>query len=118
MGSHRYNEWQTLAYEATVDRRPEYPPESSEPLKDHTEYSTSTKIMKRPAVDPVSGTLPKAAISLETADVSGEIDYPDHPPSEEFSGCDLKVKEEGLDTRSGNAISAEFKTEKSAESVG
>ena len=35
VGSRRYNEWQTLAYEATTDRKEEFPEEKTGPLDDH-----------------------------------------------------------------------------------
>ena len=47
VGSRRYNEWQTLAFEATVDHK-EVPPEEPEgSLVDHPRYTTPTKILRR-----------------------------------------------------------------------
>ena len=44
-GSRRYREWQTLAYEATVDRQEDPPEEWIGPLVDHPEYATPTQII-------------------------------------------------------------------------
>ena len=45
--SRRYNEWQILAFEATVDHK-EVPPEEPEgPLVDHPRYPTPNKILRR-----------------------------------------------------------------------
>ena len=48
VGSRRYNEWQTLAYEATTDRKEEFPEEETGPLVDHPSYPTPKKILTRP----------------------------------------------------------------------
>ena len=48
VGSRRYNEWQTLAYEATTDRKEIFPEEKTGPLVDHPSYPTPKKILIRP----------------------------------------------------------------------
>ena len=48
VGSRRYQEWQTLAFESTVDRKEEVPDEPIGPLVDHPEYVTPTRILSRP----------------------------------------------------------------------
>ena len=48
VGSRRYNEWQTLAFEATTDRKEEPPEEYTGPLVDHPQYPTPTKILFNP----------------------------------------------------------------------
>ena len=48
VGSGRYKEWQTLAYEATTDRMKELPKEQIGPLVDRPTYATPKCIMKRP----------------------------------------------------------------------
>ncbi|CAI5718033.1 unnamed protein product [Peronospora effusa] len=45
LGSRRYNEWQTMAYEA---REKEFADEPTGPLIDHPSYSLLTKILMRP----------------------------------------------------------------------
>ena len=47
MESRRYNEWQTLAYEATTDRKGDFTEEETGPLVDHPSYPTPTKILIR-----------------------------------------------------------------------
>ena len=42
--SRRYNEWQTLAFEATVDRRTIVAENSKQPLVDHPKYTIPTEI--------------------------------------------------------------------------
>ncbi|CAI5746914.1 unnamed protein product [Peronospora destructor] len=70
VGSRRYNEWQTLAYEVTVDRRKEPPEEITGPLVDHPTYSTPTKIMTRPeqetTIKPTVSTI--SAVPLASAE--------------------------------------------------
>ncbi|CAI5729967.1 unnamed protein product [Peronospora destructor] len=70
VGSRRYNEWQTLAYEVTVDRREEPPEEITGPLVDHPTYSTPTKIMTRPeqetTIKPTVSTI--SAVPLASAE--------------------------------------------------
>ena len=98
VGSRRYNEWQTLAYEATVDRLPEPPPEPIGPIVDRPNYPIPTKIMQRPPIDPVTEPSPAAMIS--------SITTKDNEVKEEqvqlASSGPLKVKTEvGRDDRSG-----------------
>ena len=45
--SRRYNEWQTLAFEATTDREEASPKEYEGPLVDQRSYPTPRKILKR-----------------------------------------------------------------------
>ncbi|CAI5722015.1 unnamed protein product [Peronospora effusa] len=45
--SRRYNEWQTVAFEATTDREEEPPEEFTGPLVDHPSYPTPKKILTR-----------------------------------------------------------------------
>ena len=48
VGSRRYNEWQTLAFEATKDREEEEPPqEFTRPLVDRPSYHTPNTILVR-----------------------------------------------------------------------
>ena len=51
VGSRRYKEWQTLAFEATTDRKEDPPEESTGPLVDHPTYRTPKKILTRPKVE-------------------------------------------------------------------
>ena len=51
IGSQKYNEWQTLAYEAMSDRCAEVGLESNEPLVAHPQYITPTGIMRRKNAD-------------------------------------------------------------------
>ena len=46
--SRRYNEWQTLVFEATTEQEKELPPEYYGPLVDHPPYPTPKKIIRRP----------------------------------------------------------------------
>ena len=50
-GSRRYNEWQTLAFEATTDREEASPKEYEGPLVDQRSYPTPRKILKRREVE-------------------------------------------------------------------
>ena len=52
VGSRRYNEWQTLAYEATTDREEEQPVEVTGPLVDHPPYDIPVRISARPKKEP------------------------------------------------------------------
>ena len=47
VGSRRYNEWQTLAYEATVEREAEEIETYAGPLVDHPEYTRPTQTFTR-----------------------------------------------------------------------
>ena len=49
VGSGKYKEWQTLAYEATTDRANEPPKEQIGPLVDRPTYATPKRIVKRPS---------------------------------------------------------------------
>ena len=66
VGSRRYNEWQTLAFEATVDREEELPKPYVGPLVDHPEYPTPTRILTRMK----GGSETKIKVSLKTGDLS------------------------------------------------
>ena len=54
VGSRRYNEWQTLAFEDTTEREEEVPSAYAGPLVDHPTYPTPTKVLKRPTGNNVS----------------------------------------------------------------
>uniref|UniRef100_A0AAV1VD68 RNA-directed DNA polymerase n=1 Tax=Peronospora matthiolae TaxID=2874970 RepID=A0AAV1VD68_9STRA len=49
VGSGKYKEWQTLAYEATTDRVNELPKEPIGPLVDRPTYAAPKRILKRPS---------------------------------------------------------------------
>ena len=49
VGSGKYKEWQTLAYEATTDRANEPPTKQIGPLVDRPTYATPKRIVKRPS---------------------------------------------------------------------
>uniref|UniRef100_A0AAV1TTL7 Reverse transcriptase domain-containing protein n=1 Tax=Peronospora matthiolae TaxID=2874970 RepID=A0AAV1TTL7_9STRA len=49
VGSGKYKEWQTLAYEATTDRVNEFPKEPIGPLVDRPTYAAPKRILKRPS---------------------------------------------------------------------
>ena len=49
VGSGKYKEWQTLAYEATTDRANALPEKQIGQSVDHPEYVTPKRIMKRPS---------------------------------------------------------------------
>ena len=53
-GSRRYNEWQTLVFEATTEREEEVPPAYAGPLVDHPTYPTLKKVLSRPSGNNVS----------------------------------------------------------------
>ena len=93
VGSRRYMEWQTLALEATVDRREELPEVDTGPLVDHPQYPTPTKILGRPRKDTeekvtatakiiyqseeessIDADLSKAQVAIATAKEIGEGD--------------------------------------------
>ena len=48
VGSQRYNEWQTLSFEATPEREKEMLPAYAGPHMDHPTYPTPKKVMSRP----------------------------------------------------------------------
>uniref|UniRef100_A0AAV1VN16 Uncharacterized protein n=1 Tax=Peronospora matthiolae TaxID=2874970 RepID=A0AAV1VN16_9STRA len=53
-GSRRYNECQTLAFEATTEREEEVPTAYAVPLVDHPTYPTPKKVLSRPTGNNVS----------------------------------------------------------------
>ena len=77
--SRRYNEWQTLAFEATTSKEEELPPEYTRPLVDSRPYATPNKVLSRPTgnngskdspvrgeeVVPRVGLLPRVVITIE-----------------------------------------------------
>ena len=54
VGSQKYQEWQTLAFEATTEKQEESPHAYDGPLVDHPPYSTPTKILSRPKQENVA----------------------------------------------------------------
>ena len=74
VGSRRYNEWQTLAFEATVDREEELPEPYVGPLVDHPEYPTPTKILTRMK----GGSETKIKVSTVIASPSDEDESKNH----------------------------------------
>ena len=52
--SRRYNDWQTLAFEATTEREEELPPAYGGPLVHHPTYPTPKKVLSRPTGNNVS----------------------------------------------------------------
>ena len=46
--SRRYNEWQTLAFEAATEKEEELPPEYADQLVGHPPYLTPNNILSRP----------------------------------------------------------------------
>ena len=94
VGSRRYKEWQTLAFEATTDRKKDPPEESTGPLVDHPTYPTPKKILTRPNVDEQEKTKPPETIethaaTIETHAVEEEIEHGDvHDRIEEFNCSD------------------------------
>ena len=68
MGSRRYNEWQTLAYEATTDRKKEFPDEETGSSVDHSSYLTPKKILIRPTENGEE----KSMDTVEAASRSGD----------------------------------------------
>ena len=69
VGSGKYKEWQTLAYEATADSVNALPEEQIGPLVDRPEYVTPKCIMKRPS-DPLKDVSP--AVSMVTRQAVNE----------------------------------------------
>ena len=54
VGSRRYNAWQTLAFEATTERKEEVLPANAEPLVDRPTYPLPKKVLSWPTSNNVS----------------------------------------------------------------
>ena len=65
MGSRQYQEWQTIAFEATTEKEGEALPEEDGPLVEHPSYPTLTHILKRPQKDIAKTTMETEEANLE-----------------------------------------------------
>ena len=87
VGSRRYNEWQTLAFEATTDQAEEVAEEYTGPLVDHPSYPIPTKILtrtKKEESEAVTGST-KLRVGSEVNEVGGDA------VQEEWDDPDIEV---------------------------
>ena len=83
VGSGKYKEWQTLAYEATTDRANELPKEQIGPWVDRPTYATPKCIMNRPS-DALKDIPPAVSMVIQQAG------------DEELKKADTVVTREGM----------------------
>ena len=69
VGSRRYQEWQTLAFEATTGKEEEVLPVIDGLLVDHPYYPTPKQILKRPSKD-TEKTVTEEEEAMQKCDVS------------------------------------------------
>ena len=75
VGSRRYMEWQTLAFEATTDRAGEKAEAYTGPLVDHPTYEKPNRILTRPKrkSDDIKDSTEIASLSDSNGDSSEEL---------------------------------------------
>uniref|UniRef100_A0AAV1V617 Uncharacterized protein n=1 Tax=Peronospora matthiolae TaxID=2874970 RepID=A0AAV1V617_9STRA len=107
-GPRWYNEWQTLAFEATTEREEEVPTAYAGPLVDHPTYPTPEKVLSRPTGNNVSKIspivdegviqrvepLPRVVNTIE--EKGGSVRTPEGPMA------DVSTKKDGDSDRSHN----------------
>ena len=102
VGSRRYNEWQTLAFEATTDRKEDQAEAFTGPLVNHSSYPTPKKIMIRPKQEVEGRNLEAVGIASRS---EGETD-PVYRTQDKIAEERMTESEDQRQTRSPPAINA------------